>query len=432
MDVRDVLAAKRDGGVLSKEGIEHFISGYVAGEIEEYQAAALLCAIYIHGMEPEELVHWTHAMLYSGRVIDLGDLGRPTCDKHSTGGVGDKASLPLAPAVAACGVAVPMISGRGLGHTGGTLDKLESIPGFRTVLDEGEFRAALEATGVALAAQTEDLVPADRKLYALRDVTGLVSSIPLIASSIMSKKLAEGAAGLVLDVKFGSGAFLPDVQEGRRLAEAMLSIAHGMGVEARVVQTAMDRPLGRTVGHTLEVIESLECLRGDGPADLRELVCVLGGEMLVLAGVEASIESGEARIASALDDGSALDCFERICEQQGARPGTWYDEAGDPEGTERHEWCADLGGVLRFEDLREVGHAVADLGGGRRSMSDRIDPGVGLVWHVEAGEAVEAGQPLCTLHHRGGRGLEAALARLQRGVEITPDYTPSPLVLARI
>ena len=432
MDVREVLATKRDGGALSKAQIDHFISGYVAGEIEDYHASALLMAIYVHGMQPRELVDWTHAMLHSGSVIDLSDLDRPTCDKHSTGGVGDKTSIPLAPAVAACGVAVPMISGRGLGHTGGTLDKLESIPGFRTDMHERYFRGSLKETGVALAAQTAELVPADRKLYALRDVTGLVSSIPLIASSIMSKKLAEGAASLVLDVKFGSGAFLPEVERGRELAEVMISLAEGMGVQARAVQTAMDRPLGRAIGHTLEILECLECLQGEGPPDLRELVCVLGGEMLVLAGVEDTTDSGEARIARALDDGSAMACFENVVIQQGGRPGRWFDHSGDPQDTIREDWCAREAGHLRFRDLRNVGLALVALGGGRKALDDVIDPGVGFLWHGRVGREVSEGQPVCTIHHRDGRGLEEARALLERAVTFGPAFEPPPLVLARL
>lgn len=432
MDIRSVLATKRDGGALAKDEIQFFIDGYVAGDIEEFHAASLLTSIYIHGMETEELCDWTHAMLHSGRVIDLAGLPRPTSDKHSTGGVGDKASIPLAPAVAACGVGVPMISGRGLGHTGGTLDKLESIPGFSTALDESSFRRAVETTGVAFAAQTADLVPADRKLYALRDVTGLVSSIPLIASSIMSKKLAEGAASLVLDVKFGSGAFLPDVALGRELGESMIELARGMNVPARVIQTAMDRPLGRTVGHTLEILESLDCLRGEGPADLRRLVCVLGGEMLHMAGVASSATEGEERIAATLDDGSAMACFEATCANQGWTGTAWFDESGDPERTDRESFVATKSGHLRFDDLREVGLALVDLGGGRKRFDDRIDPGVGIVWLAQAGAAVTEGQELCHIHHRGGRGLEAARERLSRSISIGSDFESTPLILARI
>lgn len=432
MDILRVLATKRDGGVLSTEEIQFFIDGYVAGDIEEYHAASLVTSIYIHGMQTEELCAWTHAMLHSGRVISLEGLSRPTSDKHSTGGVGDKASIPLAPAVAACGVAVPMISGRGLGHTGGTLDKLESIPGFRTDLDEPSFRAAVEGVGVAFGAQTEDLVPADRKLYALRDITGLVSSIPLIASSIMSKKLAEGASSLVLDVKFGTGAFLPEVERGAELGRAMIDLAKGMGVQARVVQTAMDRPLGRTIGHSLEILESLECLRGEGPADLRELVCVLGGEMLHMAGISADSQAGEARIASVLDDGSAFECFEAICANQGWKGGAWFDDRGDPEGTECEEFRAKESGQLHFNSLREMGYALVALGGGRRRFDDLIDPGVGFRLHVQAGEQVEAGQPLLSIHHRAGHGLDEAKERLSRAIRVGASEPSTPLILARI
>lgn len=432
MDARSVVATKRDGGVLSREEIEFFLTGYVAGQIDEYQASALLMAIYIHGMQPDELGDWTRAMLYSGRVVKLDGLSLPTSDKHSTGGVGDKVSIPLAPAVAACGVAVPMISGRGLGHTGGTLDKLESIPGFRTDLDEAGYLAAIEKTGVALAGQTEDLVPADRKLYALRDVTGLVSSIPLIASSIMSKKLAEGTDSLVLDVKFGSGAFLPDVEEGRKLASAMIDIAKSMDVPVRVLQTAMDRPLGQTVGHTLEILESLDCLRGEGPADLRELVCELGGEMLCLAGVEKDSEEAAARIARSLDDGTAYAKFEQITAQQGGTPGQWFDADGDPARTSTEDWCAAESGTLRFDDVREVGLALCSLGGGRLQLGDKLDFGVGFRFHVAAGSHVNAGDALCTIHHRHGRGLEEAKARLAQAMSIGPDFQPQPLILSRM
>lgn len=432
MDIRGIVSTKRDGGVLSRGEIEFFLERYVAEEVPDYQASALLMAIYIHGMQPEELGHWTRAMLESGRVVRFEGLGKPTSDKHSTGGVGDKVSIPLAPAVAACGVAIPMISGRGLGHTGGTLDKLESIPGFSTSLDEGAFQSAMETVGVALAGQTEDLVPADRKLYALRDVTGLVSSVPLIASSIMSKKLAEGTESLVLDIKYGSGAFIPDVEQGRELARAMMDIAATMDVPVRVLQTAMDRPLGRTVGHTLEILESLDCLRGEGPADLRELVCELGGQMLCLAGVETEEQGAKARIARTLDDGSAFAKFEEITENQGGTPGTWFDGQGDPNGTEQLEFTAPTSGFLNYRDVREVGLALCALGGGRVQLDDKLDFGVGFRFHREAGEELAAGDTICTIHHRAGRGLDEARDRLLKGIEMVPEYQPQPLILARM
>jgi pyrimidine-nucleoside phosphorylase len=432
MDVRDILSTKRDGGALSAEQIHTFIDGYVAGEIEEFHASVLLTGIFIHGMEREELATWTEAMMNSGRVMRFEGLGRPTSDKHSTGGVGDKASIPLAPAVAACGVSVPMISGRGLGHTGGTLDKLESIPGFRTDLDEAQFERALREVGLAFGAQTADLVPADRKLYALRDATGLVPSLPLISSSIMSKKLAEGAESLVLDVKYGSGAFLGDPEKGEALARTMIELAGRLGVPTRVLQTAMDRPLGRTVGHTNEILESVDCLQGGGPADLRELVCALGGEMLHLAGVARDVQTGEQRIARSLDDGSALEVFERVCEQQGAKRSVYFDERGDPALLQRQPWPAQASGRLGFVDVREVGLAVAELGGGRVAMDDVIDVGVGIEWHVLAGEEVAAGQPLCTVSHRAGRGLQQALRRLEAAVEVVDEPTVGPLIRKRL
>ncbi len=269
MDPRDVIRRKRDGGRLGDDQIESFLSAYCADEIPDYQAAALLMAIFVHGMETDELVSWTRAMLASGTRLDFAAIARPKVDKHSTGGVGDKASIPLAPAVAACGVCVPMISGRGLGHTGGTLDKLEAIPGFRTDLDEAAFQRIAAEVGCAMGGQTEQLVPADRKLYALRDATGLVESIPLVASSILSKKLAEGLDGLVLDVKFGSGAFFPDVERGLELARTMIALGESFGLAASALHTAMDRPLGHAIGHALEIEESVACLEGGGPADLR-------------------------------------------------------------------------------------------------------------------------------------------------------------------
>ncbi len=432
MDVRGVVSTKRDGGVLSREEIEFFLTRYVAGEVPDYQASALLMAIYIHGMQPDELGDWTRAMLQSGRVVKFEGLGRPTSDKHSTGGVGDKVSIPLAPAVAACGVAIPMISGRGLGHTGGTLDKLESIPGFSTQLDESAFQRAMETVGVALAGQTDDLVPADRKLYALRDVTGLVSSIPLIASSIMSKKLAEGTESLVLDIKYGSGAFIPDVAQGRELAKAMMDIAASMNVPVRVLQTAMDRPLGCAVGHTLEILESLECLRGEGPADLRELVCELGAQMLCMAGVESESEAAKARVAQTLDDGSAFAKFEDITRNQGGQPGTWFNAQGDPDLTTTETFLAPASGILSYRDVREVGLALCALGGGRVQLDDKIDFGVGFRFQREAGDTVSAGDPLCTIYHRAGRGLDEARARLTQAIEIVTEYKPQPLIIARM
>jgi pyrimidine-nucleoside phosphorylase len=385
-------------------------------------------AVFVRGMSARETADLTRAMLESGERWRF-ELGRPTADKHSTGGVGDKVSIPLAPAVAACGVAVPMVSGRGLGHTGGTLDKLESIAGFRTALSRREFERALRRTGVAFGAQTQELVPADRKLYALRDVTGLIESVPLIASSITSKKLAEGIDALVLDVKHGSGAFLPEKERGAELARAMLAIAKSFGLRAVAYPTYMGRPLGDTAGHELEIAESLECLRGRGPADLRELVSTFGGSMLKLSGAAATDADGRARIARALDDGSALAVFERVVAEQGGDPKAlerWPDPAWK---SARVAIEAPRAGWLRFTDVRALGWAIVDLGGGRRALGDAIDPFPGLVFPVREGARVERGQPVLEVQVRGARVPEAVLARLRGAFEISErPFEPEPLV----
>jgi len=431
MDVREAIRTKRDGGELSVAQIERFLGAYVAGEVEEYQAAAMLMAVFIQGLCAAELECWTRAMMNSGRVMSFAGLGRPVVDKHSTGGVGDKVSIPLAPALAACGVAVPMISGRGLGHTGGTLDKLEAIPGFRTDLDAEQFARAVAEVGLALGAQTDDLVPADRRLYALRDATGLVESIPLIASSILSKKLAEGLDALVLDVKFGSGAFLPDVERGAELARTMIALAESMGLRTVAYQTTMARPLGRTAGHTLEIEESLECLRGEGPADLRELVCTFGGELLASCGVAANHEDGGARIAAALDDGTAFETFERAVERQGGTSGALEDTERLPHANGRYLWRTSRPGAARYVDVRALGSAIASLGGVRARPGEAIDLGVGLRFLFDEGQELSAGDALVEIHHRDGRGLEQAMAHLERAIEIGEAVAPTPLVLAR-
>ncbi|MDP6369198.1 MAG: thymidine phosphorylase [Planctomycetota bacterium] len=429
-DTRAILATKRDGGELSEGQIRDFINGYVEGTIPDYMAAALLTGIFIHGMGDAELECWTRAMLHSGSTFDFSDLDKPKADKHSTGGVGDKVSIPLAPAVAACGVAVPMISGRGLAHTGGTLDKLEAIPGFRTDLDEAAFRRCLANTGVAFGAQTPDIVPADRKLYALRDVTGLVASIPLIASSILSKKLAEGIDALVLDVKFGSGAFLTDPERGAELGRTMIRIASSLGVPAVVWQTSMERPLGHAVGHVTEIAESLDCLRGAGPDDLRELVVLLGGEMLSLAGQEPNLAAGRERIAGVLDDGSALEVFRRVVTEQGGDAASLDDPGAFLPGPDEDVLVAAKAGRLVFRDVQAVGHALCALGGGRARLEDDVDPEVALTFEAQAGQQLAAGDPICRIHHRAGRGLERARALLGEACHTDPDAAaPAPLVM---
>jgi len=432
MDARAVLTTKRDGGELSDAAIESFLEGYVSGAIPDYQASALLMAIYVHGMRPRELATWTRAMLNSGEVYAFGELDKPTVDKHSTGGIGDKASIPLAPAVAACGAAVPMVSGRGLGHTGGTLDKLEAIPGLSTALAREDFARLLREIGVAMGGQTAALVPADRKLYALRDVTGLIESVPLIASSILSKKLAEGIGGLVLDVKFGSGAFLCEVERGAELARCMLDIASEVGVRAAAYQTAMDRPLGCAIGHTLEIEESLDCLRGGGPADLRELVCLLGGEMLSLAGIASDTSAGSSAIAAALDDGRALEVFARMVAAQGGDTKALDDASRMPSCAGRSVFEAPASGHLSWGDLRGLGRALTALGGGRRALDDEVDHAVGLRVLRPTGAELRAGEPLIEVHHRAGAGLDEALRELAGAIHIGPLSQPTPLVLGRM
>lgn len=432
MDLRSVLRTKRDGGELDEEQARFFLDAYVRGEAKDYHAAALVASIFHRGMSENEIVVWTRAMIATGTTLSFPNLPQSKVDKHSTGGVGDKVSIPLAPAVAACGLCVPMISGRGLGHTGGTLDKLESIPGFRTQLDENEIARALDRTGLAFGAQTESLVPADRLLYQLRDATELVESVPLIASSIMSKKLAEGLDGLVLDIKFGSGAFLADAEEGRELGEMMLKLAEGMGVRASAYQTAMDRPLGRAVGHALEIAECIDCLRGGGPSDLRELVLLFGAEMLVLGSVADTLEEGRTRIADALDSGRALGVFELVIEEQGGDPTCLTKSEVLPHTGAVDPFVSPRAGTLAFRDTREVGLATVALGGGRMKVTDTIDPAVGVVWRKSAGDTVQEGDVLCEVHHRDGHGLEQALEHLTRALDLERAAEATPLVLRRL
>jgi pyrimidine-nucleoside phosphorylase len=428
-DPRDVIAAKRDGRRLGEPEIQRFLAGAASGELPDDQVAALLMAVFLRGLDGGELLAWTRAMLDSGERLSWPREGGPLVDKHSTGGIGDKASLPLAPALAACGARVPMISGRGLGHTGGTLDKLEAIEGFETELGSGEHARCLAQAGWFIAAQTAQLVPADRRLYALRDRIAAVESIPLIASSILSKKLAEGLDALVLDVKFGSGAFLPEVERGRQLAATMVDLARGFGLSASALLTNMERPLGRSIGHALEVEESLECLSGAGPADLRELVCRLGGELLESTGLAAP-GGGPARRARALDDGSARECFERGLAAQGARPGALERL---PRSRSMELLRAGRSGFLGCGDLRLLGRAALELGGGRRRAGEGIDFAVGLRLLAQPGQELRAGDALLEIHHQGGRGLAAAREALERGLPIA-DGPPrfEPLVLERL
>jgi thymidine phosphorylase len=420
-DAIDVIRAKRDGVELTGDQIRWVIGAYTAGQVPDEQMSALLMSVFFRGMTPAELAAWTQAMIDSGVRKDLSSLGRPTADKHSTGGVGDKTTLPLAPLVAACGVAVPQLSGRGLGHTGGTLDKLEAIPGWRAALTEDEYLAQLRDVGAVVCAAGNDLAPADKLLYALRDVTGTVESIPLIASSIMSKKIAEGADALVLDVKTGSGAFMKDVESSRQLARTMVGLGEAAGVHTVALVTAMDRPLGRSAGNAVEVAESLEVLAGGGPADLVELTLALAREMLTGAG------RGDVDPAAALADGRAMDSWKAMIRAQGGDP-----DAPLPQPTERHVVTAPATGTLTRLDAFSLGVAAWRLGAGRARKEDPVSAAAGVVWHATVGEQVTAGQPLLELQTDDASRIERALQALEGAVGVDTDDVPLPLVVDRI
>jgi pyrimidine-nucleoside phosphorylase len=407
-----LIRKKRDGQRLSEEEVRDFITGTADGSIPDYQVSAMLMAIFFRGLDGGELAVWADAMLRSGDIIDLSRLDRPKVDKHSTGGVGDKISLPLAPAVAACGAAVPMVSGRGLGHTGGTLDKLESIPGFRVNLPIEQFVDQVSRVGTCLIGQTDRVAPADRRLYALRDVTGTVESIPLIASSIMSKKLAEGIDALVLDCKVGDGAFMKSRAEAVQLARAIQSIGASAYVRLTAVLTNMDAPIGRLVGNALEVAESIQVLGGGGPADTRELTVALGGEMLVLAGLARDADEGRASIARSLDDGSALEVFRQVVEAQGGDPRVVNDPDGVlPQARRRTPVLAPESGTVRALAAREIGMAALLLGAGRRKVEDSIDPAAGIELAVHLGDRVERGEALAFLLSTRANDGDVAAAR---------------------
>jgi pyrimidine-nucleoside phosphorylase len=412
-----LIRHKRDGGRLAEADIRAFLAGATDGSIPDYQVAAMLMAIFFRGLDDTELAVWADAMLRSGDVLDLGAIAATKVDKHSTGGVGDKISIPLAPAVAACGVAVPMVSGRGLGHTGGTLDKLESIPGFKVDLSAEHFARQVAELGTCLIGQTARIAPADKRLYALRDVTATVESIPLIASSIMSKKLAEGIDGLVLDCKVGTGAFMKTVERARELCAAIRTIGERAGKRVTCVLTDMNAPIGRAVGNALEIRESIEVLSGAGPADTRELTVVLGGEMLVLGGVATSADDGQARIARALDDGSALALFRRVVAAQGGDPRV-CDAPADvlPRATSRLPLTAPRAGAIASIDAERIGLAALVLGAGRRTKEESVDPAAGIVLDVAVGARVAAGQALCRFHL--GPLAEREPERVARAVEL--------------
>ena len=402
-DAVEVILAKRDRAALSDSQIDWVVDAYTRGEVADEQMSALAMAILLNGMDRREIARWTAAMIASGERMDFSALSRPTADKHSTGGVGDKITLPLAPLVAACGVAVPQLSGRGLGHTGGTLDKLESIPGWRAALSNEEMLAQLESVGAVICAAGDGLAPADKKLYALRDVTGTVEAIPLIASSIMSKKIAEGTGALVLDVKVGTGAFMKDADRARELAEVMVGLGTDAGVHTVALLTDMSTPLGLTAGNAIEVAESVEVLAGGGPADVVELTLALAREMLAGAGRD------DVDPADKLADGSAMDAWKAMIRAQGGDP-----DAAMPTARESHVVTAPSSGVLTRLDAMAVGLAAWRLGAGRARKEDPVQAGAGVVWHARPGDEVAEGAPLFTLLTDEPARFERALATRSR------------------
>ena len=413
-----IIARKRDGHALTRSEIDAFVRGATDGTWEKYQLSALLMAIFLKGMTPEETAGLTDAMMRSGVVADLSRVKGIKVDKHSTGGVGDKVSLPLAPMVVACGVPVPMISGRGLGHSGGTLDKLESIPGFRTGLSLDEYRSQVEKIGCALIGQTRDLAPADKTLYALRDVTATVECTPLICASILSKKLAEGIDALVLDVKFGSGAFMKTLAEARQLAEALVSVGRAGGKHVRALLTAMEEPLGRSVGNAVEVAESVACLRGEGPADLMEVTYALGAHMLILGGVATDEAAARANLQKAVDSGAALVKFREIVAAQGGDVKAIDDPSRLPQAQRQVPVPSPGDGVVTHVDAMGIALAALDLGAGRTRAEDQVDPAVGVSRLVKTGEKIARGEPLCVLHVNRNDRLAAAQDKVQAAVKV--------------
>ena len=433
MIVPRLIERKRNGGTLTGDELRELVLAYARGEVPDYQMAAFLMAVYFKGLDRPEMSTLMEAMLASGSHLDLSHLPIPRIDKHSMGGVGDKTSLVLAPLISSLGIAVPMISGRGLGHTGGTLDKLESIPGFRTQLTLDETRRQVEDIGCALVGQTAELVPADRKMYALRDSTATIEVIPLIAASIMSKKLAESLTGLVLDIKCGSGSFLPELDRGLDLARAMIELgaAHGCPVVALV--TAMDRPLGHACGNALEVKEAIEMLHGGGPADFVEVTYALGAEMLVLSGVCRTLDDAQKEMRRAIASGQAAEKFAEIIAAQGGDPRVVSDTSLLPRAVCEAVYESPSDGMIEHVEPRAIGHGIIALGGGRRNMDDTVDPSVGFVITAKPGDRVARGQPLATIYARRKSALEIGRRTLQDAIKIG-ETAPNamPLISHRV
>lgn len=433
MIVPRLIERKRDGGRLEESEWHELIQAYARGEVPDYQISALLMAIYFRGLDRGETSALTDSMIESGGRLDLAHLPVPRIDKHSTGGVGDKVSIILAPLIASLGVAVPMMSGRGLGHTGGTLDKLESIPGFRTDLSLAQAAKQVESIGCALIGQTREIAPADRKIYALRDATATVEVIQLIAASIMSKKLAEGLTGLVLDVKQGSGAFMPDADRAAALAHAMIQLGADRGCPVVALMTAMDQPLGFACGNALEIREAIDALKGNGPHDLMEVTYALGAEMLVLADAAVNHADAWRMMRDAIGSRRALEKFIEIVEAQGGDARIVDDPARLPSAEAKAEFIAGRDGFVTDVTPRTVGYGIIALGGGRQNMEDEIDAGVGFVIHAKPGARVSRGEPLATVHARDDAGIRQGLAVLSEAITIADEpVTPLPLISTRI
>jgi pyrimidine-nucleoside phosphorylase len=427
---QDIIRKKRDGGELSQDEIQFFVTGVTSGAIADYQSTALLMAIFLKGMTDTEQAMLTEAMLHSGEILDFSDIPKPKADKHSTGGVGDKTSLLIAPFAAAAGVCVPMISGRGLGHTGGTLDKLESIPGYRVDLSLKEFRSVLDRSGFAMNGQTAEIAPADKKLYALRDATATVEAIPLIVASIISKKGAAGLDAMVIDVKTGSGAFMREEERSRALARALVKTGNSLGVRSQALITDMNQPLGRAVGNSVEVLECVELLRGkvhEGTRAVLDLSIELAARMLVLSGLEPSVESARLSIQRVHESGHALECFRQNVEAQGGDPRVCDDPVGILPLTDRSVKVeSPRSGFVTKVNAEEIGHAIAEAGGGRVRMEDKIDPAVGFLAEVKIGDELHAGEPIGWVYSDDANRGQRAAARIQAAYELG-DGPPAEL-----
>ena len=419
MAFQEIIARKRDGGTLTPDEISGFINDYVSGVIPDYQISALLMAICLRGMDVDETYHLTDSMLKSGEVLDLSSIKGVKIDKHSTGGVGDKVSLMLAPMAAACGLVVPMVSGRGLGHTGGTLDKLESIPGYRTNLDTTEFKTVLKKCGVSIIGQTTDIAPADKKLYALRDVTATVESIPLITASILSKKLASGTDGIVFDIKCGNGAFMKSIDEAEKLAESLVKTARKFSKKCRAVITAMEQPLGTAVGNSLEVIEVINYLKGDRSYDLDKVVMTLGVQMLLVGGVAKSEKYAEKLLNESIESGAALDRFAEMVRLQGGDSNIIDNISILELAPIRERFKADKDGCIAGFDTMKIGLAANGLGAGRSRVEDKIDAGVGFVFHYKLGDSVKRRDIIADVYSRRNSEAEIAVTRLGESIVIT-------------